>query len=164
VLESWGLFVNGVNPVARTNVAPEVTRVTEECLFAFSYTRPCVSGLPATFIVAGGGELPEGVLAAEAIVARGDVSAAGLVTKARFVLGLMEDRLRGLGRDWPAVTAIDVYTVHGLDQVVREVVLPQAGIAALAGVTWYYTRPPIEEIEFEMDLRGVRTELRLPVG
>lgn len=163
VLESWGLFVNGVNPVARTNVAPELATVAEPSLFAFSFTRPCPAYLPATFVVAGGGELPEGILTPEAIVARGDLSEDGLANKARFVMQLMENRLRGLGGDWPAVTAIDVYTVHPVDRVIPQIVLPQVGRAALAGIAWYYTRPPIEEIEFEMDLRGVRTELRLPV-
>ena len=41
VLEGWGLFVDGVNPVARTNVAPEVDPPSEPVLYGFSYARPC---------------------------------------------------------------------------------------------------------------------------
>ena len=41
ILEDWGLFVDGINPVARTNVAPEVDPPSEPVLFGFSYTRPC---------------------------------------------------------------------------------------------------------------------------
>jgi hypothetical protein len=29
------------------------------------------------------------------------------------------------------------------------------------GVHWYYSHPPIQGIEFEMDIRGVRREIRL---
>jgi len=39
--------------------------------------------------------------------------------------------------------------------------LNRAGPSAIHGIRWHYTRPPITEIEFEMDLRGVRTELHL---
>ena len=161
VLEDWGLFVGGVNPVARTNVAPEVLSPDEPALYGFSYARPDPDGLPPTFVVAGAGELPEGVLAADAIVRAGDTSAEGIVAKARFVMDLMEDRLRGLGVAWPGVTAIDLYTVHPTDRVVPDVVLSRAGTASTHGVRWFYSRPPIVGIEFEMDLRGVRTELRL---
>lgn len=161
VLRDWGVFVNGVNPVARTNVAPHPESLSEPGLFGFSYTRPASPDTPATFVVAGGGELPEGVLAPEAIIARADVSPEGLLAKARFVMGLMESRLRALGGDWSTVSAVDVYTIHGLDRILPEVLLPALGPASLQGIHWFPTRPPIEEIEFEMDLRGVRQEQRL---
>ena len=48
ILESWGLFVGGVNPVARTNIAPEVDPPTEPVLYGFSYSRPSDSSLPFT--------------------------------------------------------------------------------------------------------------------
>lgn len=161
ILQSWGVFVNGVNPVARTNVAPVVNPPTEPVLYGFSFTRPCAAGLPSTFVVAGGGELPEGVLTRDGIVALGDTSAQGLATKARFVMDLMQNRLHGLGVDWPRVTAVDVYTAHSITPLLPEVILGRGGSAAEHGVHWYYSRPPIEEIEYEMDLRGTRTELYL---
>lgn len=161
VLDEWGTFVNGVNPVARTNVAPETGGVTEPSLYGFSYSRPADEPTSVTFVVAGAGELPEGILEADAIVARGDTSPAGLVTKSRFVMNLMEDRLRGLGADWPLVTAIDIYSVHPIETLLAPVVLGRAGPAAIHGVRWFYTRPPIVGIEYEMDLRGIRTERRL---
>ena len=67
----------------------------------------------------------------------------------------------GLGADWSRVNAIDVYTVHSLDAILPECVLNRAGASAVHGIRWHYTRPPITEFEFEMDLRGVRTELHL---
>ena len=61
LLRGWGVFVNGVNPVPRTNVAPVVFPPSEPLLYGFSYTRPAACNLSPTIIVAGGGELPEGI-------------------------------------------------------------------------------------------------------
>lgn len=157
-LAEWGVFVEGVNPVARTNVAPVVAAPAAPSLYGFSFTRPAATPAP-TFVVAGAGELPEGVLAREGIVALGDLSADGLETKARFVMDLMEARLRGLGGDWPFVSRAQVYTVHPLGPLLPTVILPRMGVAAIHGAVWHYSRPPVAEIEFEMDLRGTRTEL-----
>ena len=158
VLESWGLFVDGVNPVARTNVAPEVNPPPEVSLHAFSYAKAGETA-PPTFVVAGAGELPEGVLKASAIIAAGDTTLGAITRKAAFVMGLMESRLRGLGADWGLVTAMDVYTIHPFDHALPDVILKRAGLAASHGIRWYYSRPPIRGIEFEMDIRGVRTEV-----
>jgi hypothetical protein len=161
ILEDWGLFVDGVNPVARTNVAPEIGPPAEPALYGFSYSRPCGPGLAATFVVAGAGELPEGILVHESIIRVGETSPDALAEKTTFVLDLMENRLRGLGSDWPQVTAADVYTIHPLDRHAPELILKRLGPAAIHGIRWFYSRPPIAAIEFEMDLRGVRTELRI---
>lgn len=161
VLKHWGLFVDGVNPVARTNVAPVVGAPTEPVLYGFSFTRPCGAELPATFVVAGAGELPEGKLARPDIVSLGDISPAGLTTKARFVMDLMESRLRGMGVDWPAVSEINVYTAHTIATILPDIVLKRVGATAIHGAHWHFSRPPIDDIEYEMDVRGVRTELRI---
>ncbi|MFO1020661.1 MAG: hypothetical protein U0903_08190 [Planctomycetales bacterium] len=161
VLQSWEMFVDGVNPIARTNIAPALAAPSEQVLYAFSFTRPAPLSAESTFVVAGAGELPEGSLAAEAIYKRGDVSPSGVAAKAKFVMDLMENRLLGLGGEWSQVTTMDVYTVHPIDHCLEEVILQRAGSASLHGINWFYTRPPVQEIEFEMDLRGVRTELWL---
>jgi hypothetical protein len=148
--------------VARTNVAPEVHPPAEPVLYGFSYTRPCAVDLPPTFVVAGAGELPEGKLAREAIIALGDTSPAGLEQKARLVMDLMENRLRGLGGDWSQVSHVDVYTVHSVAPLWPDVLLGRMGPSGPQAVHWHYARPPVQEIEFEMDLRGVRTELWWP--
>jgi hypothetical protein len=161
ILNHWGLFVDGINPVARTNVAPESSSPTAPVLYGFSYSRSCTLGLPPTFVVAGAGELPEGVLADDAIIRVGDISTEAMAEKASFVLALMENRLKGFGADWSQVTAVDLYTVHSLDRLLPEVILKRVGSAANHGVRWFFSRPPIEQIEFEMDVRGVRSELRI---
>ncbi|HEY6332472.1 MAG TPA: RidA family protein, partial [Blastocatellia bacterium] len=37
VLKNWDIFVDGMNPVARTNIAPEVNPPPEPSLYGFSY-------------------------------------------------------------------------------------------------------------------------------
>ena len=160
VLKSWGILQDGLNPVARTNVAPEVDPPAEPSMYGFSYTVPSQEKRP-TFVIAGAGELPEGSLDPHDLIRPGETSADALLEKARFVMGLMEGRLFGLGCEWPQVTAIDIYTVHPIDKIVTAEILPRAGKAAHQGLTWYYTRPPITGIEFEMDMRGCRRELVL---
>ncbi|WP_010586551.1 2-amino-5-chloromuconate deaminase CnbZ [Schlesneria paludicola] len=158
ILQDWGVFVNGVNPIARTNVAPVLVPPTEPVLYGFSFSQPCPASQPATFVVAGAGELPEGVLERDGIIALGDTSPSGLITKARYVMDLMEARLKGLGVSWSMVNTVDVYTAHSLTPLLPEIVLGRIGAASIHGALWHYTRPPIEEIEYEMDLRGTRTD------
>ncbi len=161
ILQQWGVFVDGVNPVARTNVAPVVHPPSEPVLYGFSFTRPCSSHQSSTFVVAGAGELPEGVLSREHIVGLGDSSPEGLAIKARFVMDLMEARLRGLGANWAQVSTVNVYTAHSLTPLLPEIILGRIGPASIHGTTWHFSHPPIAEIEYEMDLRGTRTEIRL---
>jgi len=160
-LRERDILLGDLNPVARTNVAPELAPPAEVSLYGFSYTAPAAGGRP-TFVVAGAGELSGDRLAAEEIVRRGDVSPAGLAAKASHVLDLMDARLRGLGVGWRDVTAVGVYTIHDVHPLLGKLLLQRAGAAALHGIRWHFARPPIEEIEFEMDLRGTRQELVLP--
>jgi hypothetical protein len=155
VLEQWGLFRDDLNPVARSNVAPQIDPPAEPSFYAFCYTVPA-QGAAASFVVAGSGEWPEGGRFPDDVVARGDVSPAGLRAKARFVLDKMESRLSGLGASWHDVTATQVYTVHDIHPHLGEVVLRRTGNGG--GLTWHYCRPPIEELEYEMDVRGVAVE------
>ena len=117
-----------------------------------------IPSLPPTFVVSGAGELPEGILAHEAIIRVGDTSSEAMIEKASFVMDLMETRLHGLGADWCGVTDVDIYTVHALEKILPDVILKRIGTAGARGVRWFFSRPPIEGIEFEMDLRGVRTD------
>jgi hypothetical protein len=159
VLKRWDLFRDGLNPVARSNVAPQVSPPAEPCFYAFSYTVPAGDD-SVSFVVAGSGEWPEGGMFPEDIVARGDVTAAGLREKSRFVLGKMEDRLAALSASWREASAVQVYTVHDIHPLVATEILPRTGNGA--GLTWHYCRPPIRELEYEMDVRGVAVERVLP--
>ena len=155
-----GILVGDLNPVARTNVAPEVNPPAEVLLYGFSYAAPARGSRP-TFVVAGAGELSGERLDARDIVRRGDVSPDGLREKASQVLSLMDQRLQGLGVGWDRVTAVEVYTVHNIFPLIQKLLLPRMGAAAAHGLRWHFTRPPIEEVEFELDVRGSARELTL---
>jgi len=152
VLEKWGLIQDRRNPVARSNVAPEFRPPGEPCFYAFSYTVP--SKLDSGFVVAGSGEWPEGGRFPEDIVARGDTSVAGMRLKADFVVGKMEARLAGLQRNWSQATVTQLYTVYGLGP---EMLTIQRYIQP-SSLTWHYCRPPIEGLDYEMDVRGITLE------
>jgi hypothetical protein len=158
VLKKWGILFDGMNPVARTNIAPEVNPPAEPSLYGFSYTVPS-KATRKTFVVAGAGELPEGSLDPHGVVRRGEHGAAAIQEKAHFVMGLMEARLKGLGVGWSDVTVSEIYTVHDIRPFLDEELLKRMGEGGAHGVTWHYSRPPIESIEYEMDLRGCVTEL-----
>ena len=160
VLADWGLIVDGINPVARTNVAPEINPPPTPSLYGFSYTIPS-STKAKTFIVAGGGELPEGSLDPHDVVRRGETSPDALEKKARFVMGLMSGRLKGLGVGWQLATAVNVYTVHSISGMLADEIIRPMGASAIHGVNWHYSRPPIVSIEYEMDLRGCEHEIVL---
>jgi hypothetical protein len=76
-------------------------------------------------------------------------------------MGVMQDRMRALGGSWGRITALDVYTAHPIHGLVEDEILRRAGPAAIHGVRWYPSRPPIHGLEFELDLRGVARELAL---
>ena len=161
LLRSWGLYMGDLNPIARTNVAPEGFPPDVVCLQAFSYTTPAEDGAPLTFVVAGAGELREAALDESTIVRRGELGPDAMREKARHVADIMAERLSGLGAGWDRVTTVDVYTVHLLEGLLEDAVLPTVGPAARRGLCWIPSRPPVREIEFEMDLRGIRTEITL---
>lgn len=160
LLEEWDLLVEGRNPVARTNVAPAIAPPAEPALFGFSYTRP-TSGTERTFVVAGAGELRGGPLETAAVVRPGDRSPEGMREKTAYVMRAMSRRLEGLGAGWDEVTCVDLYTAEPVRDLLAAVILAPLGANGIHGVHWYPSRPPIDELDFEMDTRGVRTELIL---
>jgi len=160
LLADWKILVGDDNPIPRTNVCPVTAGPREPSLYAFSYTIPGQTPAP-TFMVAGAGELKDRAQGPEGIVRHGDTSQGAMREKARFVMATMQERLRTLGGDWSRVTAIDIYTAQPIHELVAEEILRPAGGAAIHGVHWYPSRPPIQGLEYEMDLRGVARELVL---
>ena len=154
LLNAWEMMVDGLNPVARTNVAPVFDPPREPMLFAFSYSRPS-DHLRPTFVVAGGGELPDGELAECRIVRVGETSPDALIEKAECVAQIMNSRLQGLGGSSELLTVLDVYTAHPLRPLLESVLVSRLPAIASRGVHWFHSRPPSVDIEFEMDMRGV---------
>lgn len=157
-LERWGVYRDGVNPVARTNVCPAFEPPAEPSLYAFSYTVPAQAGARRSFIVAGGGEAPEGKPNyRDFIVRRGDASLEGLREKVRFVMGEMERRLAALGFSWKDAISTQAYTVRDIGPLVEAEIVRRG--AAAGGLAWHFTRPPIVDLDYEMDVRGAAREI-----
>ena len=111
-----------------------------------------------TFVVAGGGEARDGGASyRDSIVRLGDVSLDGLRDKVRYVVERMEGRLAAprlrLGR-------CDLHPgVHGARHRLRSSATMLSRGAAREGLTWHYCRPPVVDIEFEMDVRATAAEI-----
>src|SRR6202035_3741604 len=103
-LAEWGLFDGTTNPVARSNVCPEIDPPAEPSFYAFSFTRPSTATTPA-FVIAGGAET-RGVSGSypERIVRYRDTSADGLKEKVAFTVREMESRLDAFGFGWNDAT------------------------------------------------------------
>lgn len=157
LLADWEILVGDHNPVARTNVAPAVAAPGEESLYSFAFTADGAAPVP-TFVVAGAGDIAAGPRGTEAIVRYGETSPEAMAEKARHVMRAMADRLSALGAAWADVTHANMYTVHDVRACLADVILKPMAAAAAHGVHWHYARPPIEGLEFEMDLRGIAQE------
>lgn len=158
-LARWGMYRDGVNPVARTNVCPEFEPPREPSLYAFSYTVPvrAVAAAP-TFVVSGGGEAPEGKPNyRDHIVRPGDTSPAGLRDKLRYVLEVMRGRMAALGVSWQDALHVQVYTVYDVGPLVTDEIV-RRGAAPGSAVTWHVCRPPIVGLDCEMDVRAPAAE------
>jgi hypothetical protein len=120
-LERWGLWRDGDNPVARTNVCPVHDVPAVPALYAFSYTVESKNAKRGSFIVAGGGEAKEGRASyKETIVRPGDTSLEGMREKVRYVMGEMEGRLAALGFGWKDAISTQAYTVYDIGPLVGE--------------------------------------------
>jgi hypothetical protein len=153
LLEQWGILVDGYSPAARSNVAPAVVPPQEQSLYAFSYTVPAPdSGLPS-FVGSGSAERPT--------VRPGETSLEALREKTADVMAAMQRHLDDLAATWADVTAVQVYTTSPLQAVLEPDILVPMGTAAPHGIHWFYSRPPVEGLDIEIDVRGTWREVRL---
>jgi len=158
-LSEWNIYRDGINPVARSNLAPAINPPKVPGFYAFSYTVPTTDPRK-TFVVAGSGEAPEGKANyRDHIVSKGDISPAGIRAKALWVLGEQERRMDALGFGWADVNATQVYTVHDIHPFLADELVKRG--ASAGGITWHYVRPPVIDLEYEMDCRGLVRELVL---
>jgi hypothetical protein len=155
-LAEWKIFDGASNPVARSNVGPEIDPPAEPSFYAFSFTRPGTGAAPS-FVIAGGAELGGGSgTYPERIVRYRDLSSDGLKEKVRFTVGSMEERLGEFGYGWKDTTAVQAYTVHDFHPVVVDELVRRGALRS--GLTWHFARPPVVDLEFEMDCRRVARE------
>jgi len=160
-LRRWGVMVEERNPVARSNVCPEVDKPAEPSLYAFSFARPA-SDATGSFVISGSGEAEEGHASyRERTVRFGDTSADGMRGKAVFVLNRMEQRMAALGATWPDTTASQLYTVFDPHPFFQDEIARRD--AARHGLSWHLARPPVQGLDYEMDCRSVPVERRVRV-
>ena len=155
-LAEWGLYDGKTNPVARSNVCPEIDPPAEPSFYAFSFTRPRTNATPS-FVIAGSGESQEGSgTYAERTVRYRDVSPGGMKEKVRYVVGVMESRMAEFGFGWKDATAAQAYTVHDFHHVMADELVRRGAVRC--GLTWHFARPPVIDLEYEMDCRRVARE------
>jgi hypothetical protein len=155
-LAEWGLFDGSINPVARSNVCPEIDPPAEPSFYAFSFTRPSQSTTQA-FVIAGGAEARGGSGSyPERIVRYRDLSPDGLKEKVRFTTKEMESRLAAFGFGWKDTTAAQAYSVRDFHPLMSDE-LARRG-ATRSGLSWHFARPPVIDLEYEMDCRRVMRE------
>jgi hypothetical protein len=158
-LERWGIMTGENNPVARSNVCPEIDKPAAPSFHAFCFARPS-PGASGSFVIAGSGEAEEGHASyRERTVRFGDTSPAGMREKAAFVLGRMEQRMAALGAAWSNTTAVQVYSVFDIHPFLQDEIARRG--AARHGLTWHVARPPVQGLDYEMDCRSVPVERRV---
>lgn len=156
-LKEWSIFDGTTNPVARSNVCLEVDPPPTPSFYAFSYTRPRDAAGGPSFVIAGGAEARGGAGSyPERIVRYRDLSAEGFREKVRFTVGEMAQRLAAFGFGWADTTAAQAYTIHDFHAVIADELVRKGALRS--GLTWHFARPPVVDLEFEMDCRRVLTE------
>jgi hypothetical protein len=143
-LKQLGLEVNGLMPAARTNVVAAVGGVSEPSVYAVSYTVPSVRTARA-FVLSGAPEETPG-------------EAAGMLES---IMRRLSARLEEGGVSWSDATAIQLYGVEDFQALVVDMVLKRTGQAAVHGIHWFPSLPPIAGLKLEIDVRsaGVETVL-----
>jgi hypothetical protein len=145
-LKGLGLEVDGLMPAARTNVAAVVGGVSEPSVYAVSYTVPTVRGARA-FVLSGA---PEEVSGDAAIMLES-------------IMGVLTLRLEEMGASWSDATAIQLYGADDFQGDVVDKVLSRTGHAAVHGIHWFPSMPPIVGLKLEIDVRSAGLELLVEI-
>jgi hypothetical protein len=157
-LKAWGLYKGGKddNPVARTNVCPDIDPPSVPSLYAFSFTVESGAARPSCVIAGSGEARNEDAPYEKKTVRYGETGEDAMREKARFVVAELGRRLRELGFGWRDVTATGVYTVYDFHAFFAEEIVRMG--AARHGVTWHFAHPPVDALAFEMDCRAIHRE------
>ena len=155
-LERWGIMSGDKNPVARSNVCPEIDKPAAPGFHAFCFAHP-VAGASGSFVISGSGEAEEGHASyRERTIRLGDTSPDGLRAKGVYVLDRMEQRMAALGFSWSDTTAAQLYTVYDPHPFMEDEIVRRG--AARHGLRWHFARPPVRGLDYEMDCRSVPVE------
>ena len=160
-IAAWGVMIDRMNPIARTNVAPAATTLAEPSIYGFYYTVPDAGGSRPAFVLAGAPEMAMRDDGKREIVAAGDVSPDAMRRKTICVLDNLGRLLGEMKLEWKDASAVNMYTVHDLHPLFATDLIPTIGEAAWRGIRWHYSRPPVVGLELEIDCYAARDELML---
>lgn len=156
-LKKHDLLIDGAGPMTRSNLAVEINPPSTQVIYAFSYTVPAESSDTPDFVLSGAADIK-----GSEIIRAGETSDDAMRERAMYVMSELQERFDELKLKWDDCTAFNVYTAFNIFPFLREVFLEPLGRAQLQGVKWYFTRPPIEGLEFEADARRTLTEVVIP--
>jgi hypothetical protein len=144
--ERWGLRVDGHMAPARTNVAPELDPPAEPSLHAFCYT---IEGASArdTFVISGVPEPPG--------------TQGGLPAFWKAIVQTIDANMTALGLDWGDVTEAQLYSTRADHELFAAGELPRFAELVRPGLRWFFSRPPIDDLNLEIDVRGLAGESRV---
>ncbi|HKC20470.1 MAG TPA: RidA family protein [Candidatus Dormibacteraeota bacterium] len=142
--ERWGLRLDGQMPAARTNVAPEFDPPNVASLHAFCYTVEA-SGERKNFVVSGAPEPPG--------------TEGGVASYWSAIVRILEDRIASLGVDWNDATETQLYGTRADYDMFAARDLRRFNELVAPGLRWFFSRPPIDDLHLEIDVRGLASEV-----
>lgn len=158
-LHALGCQLGEKNPVARSNMAPLLSKPASALLYAFSYTEPLQahdgSQIGPDFVVSG---KPENKLQPDGstLIVGGDrMDAEAMVEKARYTLDVMMARVKAIGAGWDSVGSLQIYCPRDLSTLWST--FEEYGLAHV-GLHWFPGWPPVTGMHFEIDVRRTSKE------
>ena len=141
--ERWGLRVDGHMAPARTNVAPELEPPAGPSLHGFCYT---IEGQAprSTFVISGVPEPPG--------------TTGGLPAYWKAIVEKIDANMTALGVGWADVTEAQIYSTRADHELFAQSGLPFFGEVVRPGLRWFFSRPPIDDLNLELDVRGLAGE------
>jgi hypothetical protein len=144
--ERWGLRVDGHMAPARTNVAPEIDPPAEPSLHAFCYTRES-QATRNTFVISGVPEPPG--------------TQGSLPAFWKAIVQTIDANMTALGVDWGDITEAQLYATRADHELFAASGLPRFADLVRPGLRWFFSRPPIEDLNVEIDVRALAGESRV---
>jgi len=142
-LQRWALGVDGQQPAARTNVAPETDPPPQPSLHGFCYT---VEGAARrdTFVISGVPEPPG--------------TKGGLAALWASIAEELGQRMAGLAVSWADATETQLYGTRAQHELFAADNLVRYAELVRPGLRWFFSRPPIDSLQLEIDVRGLARE------
>jgi hypothetical protein len=161
-LRAWDLLEDGPPALSRTNVVPIGTELTDDAVYAFSYSIEDREETK-TFVVSGTAEVtPRDGSAGFSIFRRGENTAEALRDKTRCAVSNVRRVLDALGVSWDATCSVHLYSRWSLERDLRRAIDIELGsVTSDQDITCHDTNPPIFNLELEVDVRRYRYELIL---